>query len=139
MFPGFIRFLFSKRWTILSIALIVPVGFSTKLYNGPAASWVNNSLGGILYVIFWSLLFSFFFFRTRPWKISIFVLMVTCSLEFLQLWHPPFLESIRSTFLGVTLIGNSFTWTDLFYYLVGCAASVWLIQWLRHKEALRDR
>lgn len=138
MLPKFTRFLYAMRWTLLSIALITPLGFVTKVYAGPVANWVNNSLGGVLYVIFWSLVFSVFFYRTKPWKIAAIVTLVTCLLEFLQLWHPPFLEAIRSTFLGVTLIGNSFTWLDLVHYLLGCIASVWLIHNLR-KSGISDR
>lgn len=123
----FTRFLFQMRWTLLSIAVITPLGFFTKAYSGPMANWVNNSLGGILYVIFWSLLLSVVFFRTRRWIIATIVLLITCCLEFMQLWHPPFLESIRSTFLGVTLIGNSFSWLDLVHYVIGSLFSLVLL------------
>jgi Flp pilus assembly protein TadB len=40
-------------------------------------------------------------------------------LEFLQLWHPSFLEFLRSNFIGRTILGTSFTWSDFPYYLVG--------------------
>ncbi len=54
------------------------------------------------------------------------VLGITCVLEFLQLWHPLVLESIRSTFIGSTLIGTAFTWWDFPHYFIGCFVS-WLI------------
>jgi hypothetical protein len=38
--------------TLLSILIITPVGFYSKFYDGPAASLVNNYLGGTFYVIF---------------------------------------------------------------------------------------
>ena len=123
----FIKFFNQKRWTLLSIAIIVPLGFYSKIYTGLAAGWVNNSLGGVLYVIFWSLLFSICFIRPRAWKIAVIVLLTTCLLEFLQLWHPPFLQTIRSTFLGVSLIGNSFSWSDQLHYVIGFILSGILI------------
>jgi hypothetical protein len=126
---------FRRKWTLISIAVIVPVGFLTKFYSGPWESWVNNSLGGILYVIFWSLVFFLVFPRTRVWKITGIVLLTTCVLECLQLWHPPFLESIRSTFLGATLLGNSFSWLDLVHYLVGFTISSGILHILLRKEA----
>jgi uncharacterized BrkB/YihY/UPF0761 family membrane protein len=115
----------------LAIAIITPLGFYSKFYEGPASEWVNNSLGGVLYVIFWCLLFSIPCSRVRPWKIALWVLLATCLLEVLQLWHPPFLETIRSTFIGGTLLGNSFTWLDFPHYLTGAAISWWLIGFLR--------
>jgi len=126
--PGYIL---KKKWTFLAIAVVVPLGLYSKIYDGPAATWVNNSLGGVLYVIFWSLLFSLLAARYKSWKIAGLVLLITCAIEFLQLWHPPFLESIRSTFLGVTLFGNSFSWLDIAYYFIGSLASLGLLKILR--------
>ena len=125
------RYIQQKRWTLLSIGIIIPLGFYSKFYSGPAEVWVNNSLGGILYVIFWSLFASLFFARIRVWKIAAIILVVTCLLEILQLWHPPFLEVIRSTFIGVTLIGNSFSWLDLVHYVIGFFLSFTLLNVLR--------
>ena len=55
----------------------------------------------------------------KSFKIVIFVFIITCCLETLQLWHPEFLEVIRSNFIGVTILGNSFNWLDFPYYFIG--------------------
>jgi ascorbate-specific PTS system EIIC-type component UlaA len=128
-----------SKWTLTAIVLIVPLGFYSKFYSGPAAGWVNNSLGGVLYVIFWCLLFSLVFYRVKNWKIVTGVFAVTCILEFLQLWHPPFLEAARDTFIGVTLLGNSFSWPDLAYYLAGSLMAWGLLVLLLGKESSREK
>jgi len=120
-----------KKWTLLAIILIVPMGLYSKIYDGPADNWVNNSLGGVLYVIFWSLLFSLLEARSKSCKIVVLVFLITCVIEFLQLWHPPFMETIRSNFIGATLFGNSFSWMDLVHYLIGALASLGLLKILR--------
>ena len=115
--------------TLISILIITPVGFYSKFYNGPAAHWVNDSIGGIFYEIFWCLVIYLFFYNYKPVKIAILVLMITCLLETLQLWHPPFLEIIRSYFIGRTVLGTSFTWSDFVYYIIGCGIGwFWLKQ-----------
>ena len=124
-------FISKKKWTLLAIILIVPLGFYSKFYDGPAFNWVNNSLGGVLYVIFWSLLFSLLAARSKSWKIVSLVFLITCAIEFLQLWHPPFMETIRSTFIGATLFGNSFSWMDIAHYILGALASLGLLRILR--------
>jgi hypothetical protein len=44
------------------------------------------------------------------------------------LWHPPFLEVLRSNFIGRTILGSSFNWTDFPYYLVGSGLGyIWLL------------
>ena len=127
-------YLINRKWTLLSIALIVPVGFLCKLYSGPAFSWVSDSLGGVFYEIFWCLLIFLFFKKMKPFNIAIIVFLVTCFLEFLQLWHPPFLEFFRSFFIGRTILGTSFTWTDFPYYLIGCVISYYWMRFLKRIE-----
>ena len=119
-----------RQWpALLSIAVVVPVGFYGKIkYHGPAAHWVNDSLGGVFYVILWCLLASVIFPRARATPITLAVLTCTCALEFLQRWHPPFLEYLRSFFIGRTILGSYFDWTDFPYYFAG-ALLAWL--WLR--------
>jgi hypothetical protein len=88
----------------------------------------------VLYVIFWSLLFSLIFYRTRPWIVALIVFLSACNLEFLQLWHPRFLEVIRSNTLGGALLGKYFSWPDLTFYLLGFLISVDLVPLLRSSE-----
>ncbi|MCF8367487.1 MAG: DUF2809 domain-containing protein [Bacteroidales bacterium] len=104
---------------VLALIVIVPIGFLTKFYTGPAQSWVNDSLGGLFYEIFWCLVFGFIFQKTKAIKIALIVCASTCFLEFLQLWDVSFLEKLRGTFLGQTILGNSFNWLDFPYYFVG--------------------
>jgi hypothetical protein len=115
----------------ISLLIIVPTGFYGKFYSGPAAAWVNNSLGGMFYEIFWCLLLFLFFANTAPWVIAASVLTVTCLLECLQLWHPPFLEVIRSHFIGRTILGTCFVWSDFPYYFPGAWIG-WL--WVRRLQ-----
>lgn len=110
-----------RLYTLLLIIIVTPLGFYTKCYGGPGAYWVNNSLGGILYEIFWCLVAFLFFPRERAFIIAGTVFIITCMLEILQLWRPPFLQAIRNTFIGKTLIGTSFVWSDFVYYLIGCS------------------
>jgi hypothetical protein len=104
---------------LISIVAITFLGFTTKFYSGPAAGWVNNSLGGVFYEIFWCLMVFFILPRLESWKIACIVFIITCLLEFLQLWHPPFLQTIRDTFIGATILGTTFVWSDFFYYVIG--------------------
>jgi hypothetical protein len=106
---------------IIVLCAITLLGFYSKMYSGPGFGWVNNSLSGILYELFWCLLFFLLRPRTRTFHIVITVFIVTCALECMQLWHPPVLEFVRKSFIGRTLIGTTFVWSDFFYYLVGCS------------------
>jgi hypothetical protein len=110
-----------------SLAVVLPAGFYTKFYRGPAAHWVNDSLDGVLYEIFWCLVWALLLPRAKLFRIALCVLIATCGLEFLQLWHPPFLEMLRSHFLGAAILGTTFDWLDFPHYIAGCSIG-WL--WL---------
>jgi hypothetical protein len=116
-----IGLLFLRRWWILlSLCLITPLGFWFKFYDGPGRWWFNDYGGGVAYEIFWCLVAFFFWPRKKDAaKIAVWVFAITCVLETLQLWHPPFLEHIRVTFAGKAIIGTTFVWWDFPHYALG--------------------
>ena len=115
--------------TCASIVAVASLGFYAKrLYHGPASVWIADSVGGVFYVILWSLVLVLLLPQARASRIVGAVLTATCILEFLQLWHPPLLEAARRTFLGRTILGSYFDWSDFLYYFAGAAIG-WL--WLR--------
>jgi hypothetical protein len=117
-----------RKRIIFSLLIVTPLGFLFKFYSGPAQWWFNNYGAGLLYIIFWIMVVSFFVTDRRLInRIPILVLVVTCALEVLQLWHPWFLEKVRSTFLGKALIGTTFVWWDFPHYFLGSLIGwVWL-------------
>ena len=118
----------TRIFTLLLIIIIVPIGFATKFYNGWGEAWINNSLGGVLYVMFWCLVVFFLKPKIKPKNIAVGVLLVTSILETLQLWHPPFLQRLRSNFIGVTILGNSFVISDFGYYIAGALISYYILK-----------
>jgi hypothetical protein len=122
--------------TAISLFIVVTLGICAKFYTGAARDWVNNSLSGVFYVIFWCLFASLLFPRAAAKRIVSAVFVATCILEFLQLWHVAFLERLRSFFLGRALLGTSFVWSDLAYYALGSGLG-WL--WVAGVRRLEDR
>ena len=112
--------------TLAELFITVLLGFALKYYPGPARDLLNNSLAGIAYVIFWCLLYKLIFPHVKAYKIVLIITLITCLLEFAQLWHPPFLNFLRSFSLGKIVLGTTFNWTDFPYYFLGgfCA---WLL------------
>lgn len=119
-----------KRKRIISgicILILIPLGFMTKEYHGTGAYIVSDKLAGMLYVMFWSLLIYFIFYRKNLKVLVLFVFVITCILEFLQLLSTPLLITIRSNYFGRALIGNSFSWSDFIFYVIGSILSYIII------------
>ena len=106
---------YNYKGAILSLLFIIPIGLYTKFYSGLSSDWINHSLGGVFYEIFWCTLFSAFFTNIHPIRISLFVLGFTCILEFLQLSDFSLLQFVRSYFIGRILIGTSLLLGQTFY------------------------
>lgn len=123
---------------LITLLILTPIGFYTKLYNGPLHLWVNNHFGGLLYEIFWILYILLVWPQKSSLGIAMGVLAATCILEIAQLWHPPFLKTIRSTFIGRIIIGTSFTWNDFPYYFLGSIAGWRLAEVLRRGRNKRQ-
>ena len=120
-----------RKYCVYSLLVVTPLGFGFKLYKGPAQWWFNNYAAGLLYEIFWILIVFFIFPKEKLIrKISIWVFIVTCALEIMQLWDPLVLQAIRSTFIGRALIGTTFAWLDFVHYAVGCFLGWLWLRWL---------
>lgn len=121
-----------RQIVFISTILIIPIGLASKFYRGPFDAWFNNSLGGVFYEMFWILLVILIWPKLSPGTVALGVFLVTAFLEFLQLWHPPFLTVIRATLPGRLLLGTTFVWSDFLYYIMGCTLSGWALHQLRH-------
>lgn len=120
-----------RKRILISLLVVTPTAFLFKLYSGPAQGWFNDYGAGVLYEIFWCLLFFYFWPRKEAiTKIAVSVFSATALLEVLQLWHPWILEQIRSTFLGSALVGTTFVWWDFPHYVLGCTIGWLWMQWI---------
>lgn len=115
----------------LSLLLLLPLGIGTKFYAGPASAWVHAHAGGVLYVMFWTVAVVLVAPRLSAETAAGGVLFVTCGLEFLQLWHPSALQTVRQTFIGHALIGSTFGWWDLLHYGLGALLGTSLVRGIR--------
>ncbi|WP_009629925.1 DUF2809 domain-containing protein [Synechocystis sp. PCC 7509] len=117
---------------IFSLIVVISMGFFFKFYDGFGRQWFNNNGAAVFYEVFWCL-FAFLFVKSRKAiiQIPLGVFIITCILEFLQLWHPPELQQIRATLVGRLLIGSTFSWLDFPHYAIGCILG-WL--WLRRLD-----
>jgi hypothetical protein len=71
----------------------------------------------------WAGMFLFFmrifFSRMKLWKLALICYALGVADELLQLYHAPWIESIRQTWLGGLILGFGFLWSDIICYAVG--------------------
>ncbi len=131
-----------KKYRLILFSLLlflIPIGIMSKFYQGFFENWFNNSLGGILYVIVWITLVLLIQPRLNPKWVSVWVFLATAFIEILQLWHPPFLEAIRSTLIGRLFLGTTFVFSDFIYYAVGCVLGGWILALIKSRFVISQR
>ena len=110
------------------LVLLVPAGFLVKFAVPGAFGWWCRLYGAaVLYEVFWVVFLRLVFPQLAPVWCAAIVLVFTCILEVLQLWHPVWLEAIRATFLGAAVLGTSFDKWDFPHYAMGSALGGFLV------------
>jgi len=117
---------------VLALLAVTAFGLGAKFYPGPGRWWVNNfGPASVAYEVFFMLLALLVVPRRGAvTPIAVGVCVMTCILELLQLWQPPWLQAVRSGFLGGALLGNEFSWWDLPAYPIGCTLGWFLLRWI---------
>ncbi len=125
-----------RRRVVPLTAAVITVGLGYWLrFHAPVPGWLRDASGGVAYVVFWMLVVA----ATKPmipaFRLAAAVLAITCGVEFLQLWHPAWLEAIRQTLAGRLILGTTFDWLDFPPYAVGAVLGWSVLRWTRYGRA----
>jgi hypothetical protein len=123
------RVLVNNKGRMLKIILLVLIFITalyTKAYKGDYQVLINNHIGGVLYVMFGSLVFSVLFPALKSYKPVLLALGITCLLEFIQWMQIPFMVELTRIKTFAYLLGNSFNMGDFVYYFIGAVLG-WLV------------
>ncbi len=102
----------------ISASALIPIGYWVR-FHGFGPNEIKDALGSIAYEMFWIALGLACWPKVSPLKMSNGVFLLTCGLEFLQLWQPPLLQALRATLPGRLILGSTFSWSDFPAYGIG--------------------
>ena len=119
-----------RRVLLWSFGAITLLGTLGKFYPGPGRSWLNNSFGGVPYVILFMALVALIWPRLAQGWVALGVLVATCLLEVLQLWQPAWLQAVRATLPGRLVLGSTFSPSFFGFYLMGAGVGGGGLRWL---------
>jgi Protein of unknown function (DUF2809) len=125
-----------KRYRIallIGMILIIPLGYGVRFATGLGSPEFQDIFGSIAYQVLLMFVFAFFYPRTNLVKVAIGVFIVSSAIEFLQLWQVPWLQTIRATWAGRVLLGNTFLWSDFPPYAIGAFLGWICLKGLRRK------
>lgn len=112
----------NKLKFLLMAFLMIPIGLSTRTYGNEFMKlYVADSL--------WAMMMYFgfkFLFPNQSFKAFWYALTFCFLIEFSQLYHATWIDTIRQNRLGGLILGFGFLWTDLLAYFIGILGGYWL-------------
>jgi len=111
---------------MLALGFVVGLGLTSRRYGGLFPQGLGQYPGDALWTVAAYLGWKFVFPDMAPWKLGLMALGLSFLVEFLQLYHVPWLDEIRGDPFGHLFLGSTFNPMDLVAYTVG-AAVVFLI------------
>lgn len=104
-------------YLILTIITIILGLLSRKVQGLPQI--ISSYSGDALWALMVFFLFSFLFNKKSTIFILVISIIFSYRIEISQLYHAPWIDSIKATTLGGLILGFGFLWSDLICYTVG--------------------
>lgn len=120
---------------VLTIALGLASRRVTWLFPAALGKYPGDALYAVL--VYW--LLAQLAPRISPLRTAMVCTALCWGVEFLQLWHPPWLQAIRGTTPGHLVLGSSFAAMDLLAYAAGASVAAAIegaaLRWQRARRA----
>src|SRR6186713_2511789 len=100
---------------IYALLAVLVIGLGLLWRSGllPLSTFLAKYGGDSLWALVVFLCSGFAFSRSSTLRVGLGALCFAWSIEFLQLYHAPWIDGIRSTRPGHLVLGASFNWPDL--------------------------
>lgn len=109
-----------RRAIYLALTLVVTVmGLASRRYGAHMPSFVAAYSGDTLWALAAFLGLSTVVPRVSLRARAVIALGFSFAIEISQLYHAPWIDSIRATTIGGLILGFGFLWSDLACYTVG--------------------
>ncbi|QMW05087.1 ribosomal maturation YjgA family protein [Spirosoma foliorum] len=107
----------------LSVLLL---GLASRRFMGDV-SFVKDYVGDGLWALMVYLGFATFFNQWTARAVGLSTLLFSFGIEISQIYHAPWIDTIRATRLGGLVLGFTFVWSDLLCYTIGVGVG-WLVE-----------
>ncbi len=107
-------------YVVLAVVVIV-LGLGSRV---PSIAWpavIREYAGDTLWALLVFLGIGFLWPRMATWRVAVLAGVFAATIETSQLYHAPWIDAIRRTWIGKLTLGDTFCWSDLVCYAVGVA------------------
>ena len=101
-------------------------------------TFVGKYVGDALWALMMFLGLGLLLPTPRTVTLAFLAFVVCCTIEFSQLYHAPWIDAARGTWLGRLALGDTFAWGDIAAYLVGIVSGG-VMEWAACRARNRNR
>jgi hypothetical protein len=114
-------------WIVL-IFMIVALGLGSRRYAASLPGVVATYAGDILWATAAFLGLGLLLPRASTGRVALLAMSLSVLVEVGQLYHAPWIDTIRRTTLGGLVLGYDFVWSDLACYAFGVVLGIFIEQ-----------
>ena len=103
----------------IAILVVITLGLLSRRYPGFLPAALGKYPGDALWALMVFLGFGFSLRRSPTVVLALAAVAFSGAIEVSQLYHAPWIDSIRATLPGRLLLGSDFMWGDLTAYAAG--------------------
>jgi hypothetical protein len=119
-----------------AVIVVIIAGLLSRKFSYLFPEIINNYLGDALWaVMIYGVIACIFKNRAIKW-VALCSLLFCYSIEISQLYHAPWIDTIRNTRLGGLVLGFGFLWTDLLAYAIGIGFAM-LVEWIVYPKTVK--
>lgn len=115
------RFQRNRSLYAVAVAVVIGMGLLWRSSLLPLSNFTAKYGGDALWALVVFLGFGFLFRGASTLRIAVVSICFAWSVEFLQLYHAPWIDSLRGKQLGHLVLGSRFNSPDLLAYTIGIA------------------
>lgn len=112
------------RIYVLIMLVITALGLPARMIQDQLPRWYVQYFGDYLWAMLLFFVFALILQKTSTLKVATVTLLFTYSIEVSQLFHPQWLEALRSIKVFALILGYGFLWSDLVAYTLGISTGV---------------
>jgi hypothetical protein len=117
---------------------VVPLGLASRRYATFLPEFIATYAGDTLWAVMVFLGFDFIFRRWSILRVSAAALVLSYADEVSQLYHAPWIDNLRLTWLGGLVLGFGFLWSDILCYTIGVILAA-LVEVMFYKSVVGGR
>ncbi|HET6382377.1 MAG TPA: DUF2809 domain-containing protein [Armatimonadota bacterium] len=117
-----------RRRSIYRLLLVgvILLGLGSRRYSYLLPHLLKKNAGDALWALAVFLVLAILLPRPGAIQLAAMAFAISIFDEFSQLYHTPWLDGIRGTFVGHLFLGSGFSWSDIGCYAVGSAIGILL-------------